>query len=215
MKGQVAQGQRGTGVHRAELHPVQDFMFSKLVLHQGQGEARAVNARAFEFPHQPGQRADVVLMPVGQHDAQQLVLDGAHRAEMRNDHVHAQMGVVRKHQPAVHHDHAALCFPELAVEADFAESPQGGNGKVRFVHACRRMLIFVITIVQLQTEWLPGSRPRSLNMPENASGANKDRALPPAMRSGARRNRARSTGISAASGRDEIHPWPRKSGPGP
>ncbi len=116
-------------------------MFAQLVLHQGQGEARTEDARALEFRHQPGQCANVILMPVGEHDAQQPVLDGAYRAEMRNDHIHAQMGVVREHQPAIHHDHTAPCLPELAVEADFTKSPQGGYLKIGFAHECRHVCL--------------------------------------------------------------------------
>ena len=62
----------------------------------------------------------MVFVPVGQHDAEQFVLDGADRSKVRNNNVHAQMGIVRKHEAAVDHHHAARCFPQLAVEADFS-----------------------------------------------------------------------------------------------
>ena len=73
-------------------------------------------------------------MAVGEHDAEEPVAHFAHRAEMRDEDIHAQMGVVRKHEAAVHHDHAVAAFPELAVETDFAESPEGGDGEAGFAH---------------------------------------------------------------------------------
>ena len=127
MEGHVAQGHLVTGLHRAQLHPVQQLVLPEFVLHQGQGEIGAVDARAAQLGHQPRQGADVVFVAVGQDDAQQFVAHGAHRAEMRDDHVHAQMEIIREHQAAVHHDHACGSLPQLAVETDLPQTTQGSH----------------------------------------------------------------------------------------
>ena len=132
MEGHVAQDHLVAGLHRAQLHPVQQLVLPELVLHQGQGEIGAVDARAAQLGHQPRQGPDVVLVAVGQDDAQQFVTHAAHRTEMRDDHIHPQMEIIREHQAAVHHDHARGCLPQLAVETDLPQAAQGGHCQKSF-----------------------------------------------------------------------------------
>ena len=81
------------------------------------------------------QCANVILMPVRQHNAEQLVLDAADSAKVRDNNVHAKVGVVRKHEAAINHHHAAGGFPQLTVEADLSQPPEGGNVQIRFIHS--------------------------------------------------------------------------------
>ena len=129
VKAHVPQLHRIAAGDGAQCHPVQQLVLAQLVFHQGQREGRTVDMNAAQLGHQPGQRADMILVPVGEHNAQQLVPHGLHRAKMRNDHVHAQMKVIGKHEAAVHHHHPGRAFPELAVEADFAQTAQRGDGQ--------------------------------------------------------------------------------------
>ena len=66
-------------------------LLAQLVFHKGQGKGRTVNGHV-QMRHKPGQGADVVLMPVRQHNAQNLIPMFLDEVERRDDHVHAQVG---------------------------------------------------------------------------------------------------------------------------
>ena len=70
----------------------------------------------------------MVLVAVGQHDGFEFVAVLQNEIETRNDHVDAEKGVVREHEPAVHDDHGIAGNQGHAVEPDFAEAAQGIEG---------------------------------------------------------------------------------------
>ena len=131
---QIPQPHPSATVHGAQLHHVQQLVFTQLVLHQRQREAGTINAHALQLRHNPRQRADMILVPVREHDADQLFLDGRQGRKMRNHHIHAKMAIIGKHQAAIYHHHAAGGFPQLAVEANFAQPSQWRYRQIGFVH---------------------------------------------------------------------------------
>ena len=76
----------------------------------------------------------MILVPVREHDADQLFLDGRQGRKMRNHHIHAKMAIIGKHQAAIYHHHAAGGFPQLAVEANLAQPSQWRYRQIGFVH---------------------------------------------------------------------------------
>ena len=127
---------------RMKLGKLKDVVFLELVLDQGKRQRRAVDIDAAELAHNPGQRTYMVFMPVRQHNAQHLVLYGRHGPEVRYDDIDAQMLVRREHQAAVHHDHAAGCFPQLAVKSYFSQAAKRRYDKFLFIHifiACKSL----------------------------------------------------------------------------
>ena len=107
------------GLHRPQVGV--DAVLLELGGHQGQGEVRAVH-RHVDVRQQPRQRADVVLVPVGQHHGLQFVLLGQDVLEARNDHVHAEEIVLREHEPAVHQHGCAPGLEGHAVEPDLPQA---------------------------------------------------------------------------------------------
>ena len=124
----------------------------------------------------------MVFVPVGEHDAQQPVPDGADRAEMRDDHVHAQMRVVGKHEAAINHDHAAGRFPQLAVEAYLPQPAQGRYGQehviahpsspaARLPHAHRLAILPARVFTDGTTSKAPRRGHKNAPMPQGCSAA--------------------------------------------
>ncbi len=98
---------------------------------QAQGVARAIN-RQGEFLEQKGQAANMVFMPVGQHDAAQLVLDRPQVAEIRQDQVNA--GVfhgIGKTDATVDDDDIVFVFNKGEIFAYFTKAAQWKDGKRR------------------------------------------------------------------------------------
>jgi hypothetical protein len=134
--GEIPERQGLAAVDRYELGEFLEAVLFQFLGGQGQGEFRPVKRRV-AGPHEPGQGADVVLVPVGEDDAFEFVLVGQNEIEARDDHVDAEQGIVGKHQAAVHHDHGVSRHHGQAVEADFAEPAQGVKGHGRLGIHCR------------------------------------------------------------------------------
>ena len=123
METQAAERQLVFGGHGNEFGPVEEAAFTELVLHERQRHGGAVDFQALDKRNQPRNRSDVVFVPVRKHHAEQppaLSQDGLQR---RNDHIHAKLLVIRKHDPAVDKNTPFGRVPHLAVHAYFTQSP--------------------------------------------------------------------------------------------
>ena len=109
-----------------ELALVEDPVLLQLQRHQAQRQTGAVD-RGLDLLQHVGQRADVVLVAVGQEDAADflLVLD-----EVRHvgDHqIHAVHVALGKAHAAVHNDDVAAIFQHGHILADLIETAQAHN----------------------------------------------------------------------------------------
>ena len=123
METQAAERQLVFGGHGNEFGPVEEAAFTELVLHERQRHGGAVDFQALDKRNQPRNCSDVVFVPVRKHHAEQppaLSQDGLQR---RNDHIHAKLLVIRKHDPAVDKNTPFGRVPHLAVHAYFTQSP--------------------------------------------------------------------------------------------
>ena len=123
----IAQRQHVAGRHRLAAGEFLQIVLFELLAGQSQGELRAVQGRV-AGAHKPGQRADVVLVPVGEDDAFEFVAILQNEIETRDDHVNTEQGVVGEHQAAVHDDHGIAGDQGHAVQPYFAEAAQGIEG---------------------------------------------------------------------------------------
>ena len=95
----------------------------ELVLHERQRHGGAVDFQALDKRNQPRNRSDVVFVPVRKHHAEQPPALSQDRLQRRNDHIHAKLLVIRKHDPAVDKNTPFGRVPHLAVHAYFTQSP--------------------------------------------------------------------------------------------
>ena len=92
---------------------------------QRERQRRAEDGHA-RLPEQVGQRADMVLVAVGQEDGAEAVPLGERVGEVGDHAVDAGQFVgVGEHEPAVDRDEIVAGLDEHHVEADLAEPAQG------------------------------------------------------------------------------------------
>ena len=126
MDGKWPQRESPAGQDLDQLRIVQQLVLVQLALNQGQGELRAVH-RHIELGEDPGQAADVVLVPVGQHDGAHLVAVLGQVADVGNDDVDAQQLLFGKHQAGIDDDNVVLPAEGDAVHAELAQAAQGDD----------------------------------------------------------------------------------------
>ena len=109
-----------------ELGLVQQAVLLQLQLHQPRGHAGGVDG-GVDVPQQIGDGADVVLVPVGEEDAPDLVLVLDEIGEVGDDHVDAVHVVVGEAHAHVHHDDVPAVLVDGEVLADLVEAAQGND----------------------------------------------------------------------------------------
>ena len=114
------------GLDLVELGIIQQAMLFQLAFHIGQRELGAVD-RDVELRQQPGQRADVVFVPVGQHHGAHMLAILDQVAEVGNDDVHAEQFGFGEHQAGIDDDDVIAPANGHAIHAKFAESTQRNN----------------------------------------------------------------------------------------
>ena len=72
-----------------------------------------------------GNSPDMILVPVGQKDAADLVLSLEEIGEIRNDHVDSEHLGFGGHLAAINDDNVIIPFEEEAIHAEFADPAQG------------------------------------------------------------------------------------------
>ncbi len=86
--------------------------------------------RRFERQHiaqQIGQRADVILVAVGDHDGRHIAGALAQIAEVRDHHVNTPHVVFGEHDPGVNDQDAVVLFEEQHIFADFPQTAEGNQ----------------------------------------------------------------------------------------
>ncbi len=83
-----------------------------------------------DLAQEEGERAEVILVTVGEEDRAHLLAPLAEPAEVWRDQVHAE-GLVREEDAAVHHGDAAVRLDRHAVHADLAQAPEGHDAHGR------------------------------------------------------------------------------------
>ena len=116
------------GLHGVELRLIQQSMLLELVANQSHREAAAVD-RHVQIGKYEGQRANVVLMTMGEEDAADFVLVLKKESDVGDDHVNTEQFVVRKHHAGVDNDDGARAAEGHHVHAKFAQSAKGNNIK--------------------------------------------------------------------------------------
>ena len=116
--------------HRPEIRRLGQRVLAQLVGDEGARQWRRIHGQA-RRPQEIGQRADVVLVAVREHDAVKALALGERIREIRDDVIDARQLVVGKHQPAVDGDDVVTGLDQHHVEADLAQpaernQPNGG-----------------------------------------------------------------------------------------
>ena len=103
--------------HLGDLRLVQQAGLAQLLAQQEGGEGRGVDRRLQPRP-QPGDRADVVLVGVGQHDAQDVVGVLLDEGRVGQDDLDARRGLVAEGHAEIDHDPLAVVRRAEAVEVE-------------------------------------------------------------------------------------------------
>ena len=126
LDGKAAQLELVAGMNLHQLGAAQQIVLFQLVLDQADGQLGGVDGQV-HLLEQVGQRADVVLVAVGDDHALDLILVLHHIGEVRDDQVDAEHIAVRENQATVHDQHIALAFIQGDVLAHFAQTAQGDD----------------------------------------------------------------------------------------
>ena len=101
-----------------------EAVLGQLAPHQGQGQPGAGQRDVRALPEQVGDRADVILVRVRQHERLDLVEPPVQVAEVRQDEVHAGLVGVGEQHAAVHDEQPATVLEDRHVPADLAEAAE-------------------------------------------------------------------------------------------
>jgi hypothetical protein len=121
----------------ARRNHVQDGALHACVLelaaqHRG-GEPGAVDGTAQSFP-EVGQRAEMILVSMGQHQAGQALAALGDEARIRQHDLNPWQGLVGKAEPEVDHQPLAVQLIQIEVESDFAGAAERHEQQLRFRH---------------------------------------------------------------------------------
>ncbi len=101
-------------------------MLFQLAFHIGQREFGAVN-RNVQFGKYPRQRADMVLVSVGEDDGADMLAVLQQVGDIGDNDVHPEQLGFGKHEPGVNDDDVVAPANGHAIHAKFAESAEGYN----------------------------------------------------------------------------------------
>ena len=111
------------GCDFVQFRCIEQAVLFELFAHQRQRELRAVN-RHVQIAKDVGNRADVVLVRVRQHDGAHHVLVLLQVSDVGDDDVHAQQFLLGEHQARVDHDNVVAGAEGHHVHAELAQSAQ-------------------------------------------------------------------------------------------
>ena len=121
-------------LHTAQLHPVagpysiqlglsKQVMLLQLAAHQANGKRGAVNRYVKGF-QKVRDRADMILMAVGNHQALNSFLVPLHIGEIRNHQIHAQHISIGEGHAAVQQEHILAALKQGNVFPDFVQASE-------------------------------------------------------------------------------------------
>ena len=151
LDGKAAQLELVAGMNLHQLGAAQQIVLFQLVLDQADGQLGCIDGQV-HLLEQVGQRADVILMAVGDYHALDLILVLHHIGEVRNDQIDAEHVAVRKNQAAVHDEHVSLALIQGDVFAHFTQTAQRNN-----VHRHSLFLLIVIFGSRLAAPGIEGA----------------------------------------------------------
>ena len=102
-------------------------MLPQLAFKQRQGEAGSVDGNVLAKSKEVRKGADVILMPVREHDCLDVVEPIGDGTEIRKDEVDSGLGILGKEHSAVQDQQAAVKLEDGHVATDLAEPAQGQN----------------------------------------------------------------------------------------
>ena len=112
------------GLDLDQLGAPQEPVLVELRLHEPEREARRPDLGNLDLAQEVRERADVVLVPVGEHDGTQVSLTVAQVIEVGQDEVDAEVLVPREGQSGVDDDDPLVAFDDGHVLADLAQAAE-------------------------------------------------------------------------------------------
>ena len=125
--------------HFAQVGVVEELVFVELVFDVGQRELGAPHWDV-EFAENPGQRADVVFVPVRENDAADVLAVLDQVGNVGDDDVHAEQFGFGEHQAGVDDDDVVSPADGHAVHAELAQSAERNNMQFSRWHSIESML---------------------------------------------------------------------------
>ncbi len=123
-------------LHRVQIRFGQGAVARQLHFQQPAGEGRGVDGGLNLGQHMV-QRADVILVAVGDDDPAHLIAAAEHIIKIGDDVIHAQHIAVGEHQAGIHNQDLALIFIHHHIFTNFPQSTQGHNANCLFIHTCK------------------------------------------------------------------------------
>jgi hypothetical protein len=117
IKGEGAELDRAAERNLGDIDLAEDAGLAQLLAQQEGGEGRGVDGRLQPRP-EPGHRADVVLMGVGQHDAENAVGIGLDELGIRQDDLDARRRLVAEGDAEIDHDPLTVERRAVAIEIE-------------------------------------------------------------------------------------------------
>ena len=127
---EAAERARVARAHRVQLGRLDEPVLAQLVAQEAEGQRRAVDGHGQARQH-VRQRADVVLVPVGQDDAADVRDALLEPRDVRDHQVDAEHLLLREHQAGVDHHDVVAAAEREHVAADLAESPERDQRELR------------------------------------------------------------------------------------
>ena len=115
---------RPLGLDLAQLGRAQQAVLVELRLDEAERQPRRPDLRNLHLAHQVRERADVVLVRVGEHDRPNLPGPVAQVREVGQDEVDAEMLVPRERKPGVDDEASPLVLEDGHVLSDLAEAAE-------------------------------------------------------------------------------------------
>ncbi len=139
MDGERSELEALVGAHLAQLGVVEQAVLVEFVFDVGERELGAPD-RDVEFGENPGERADVVFVAVGEDDAANTLAVLGEIGNVGDDDVDAEEFGFGEHQSGVDDDDVISPAHGHAVHAELAKAAEGDDLQFSAGHGVRRML---------------------------------------------------------------------------
>ncbi len=117
-----------------DLHLVEKLRLGELAPQHGGGERRRVDRTAKPRP-QPRDRADMVLMRVGDHQSEQLVAPFGDEARIGHHHLDLRVRRAAEADAAIDREPMPAAAIKVQIHADLARPAQGQEGEIAVLAA--------------------------------------------------------------------------------
>src|SRR6185312_2554160 len=109
--------------HLNHVYIVQQPMFFQFSFDIGEREFSTIHRHA-QFGENPGQSADMIFMPMGQHNAAYHIAVFDQVCDVGNDNIHAEQFLIGEHQTCVNDKNVVLPANCKAVFAEFSQAAE-------------------------------------------------------------------------------------------